>query len=489
MDERLLRPLTEASYLTTGNAWRYRAILRYFFLQHESMRHFVYPEEVLGDLHLSAHFASYQEGDLEQDLRQLVDWGNLVARQDTRRVTSVEEFRKKRFRYQATAYAIEIERMVAHLEQMGASYGGSLERTDVDRLLENLQSLVAAKVSANAEDLHGKWTEVFSVFQRFTTNATSYLAALSSERSEALMSIPGFLAYKDSLSDYLRNFITTLQRTSVRIEAVLRSAAADKFETVCEKLADYTLSIPRLEEQLRRDELISRYKLQWRNLCTWFLGSEQRNSDRYQLQLETHEAIRRITRFVQRLGERYQQQRSRRREYLQLAARFANCSTLEEAHVLSACVFGLSETRHLYAPIKDTEDIYAEVWDRPALTITINPRIRNYRPKSKSGAVTGRAEEKSALLAEYLQARVAEEGMLSRIVQKGFLRVAELGIIQPEVRKALLAWITRGLASSEKTGSTEGGRRYRLHTRPGQVTLTCTDGKLLMPDYTLEFME
>jgi len=236
------------------------------------MRHLVYPEEVMSDLHLSAHFASYEEEDLEQDLRQLVDWGNLVARQDTQRVTSVEEFRKKRFRYQATAYTIEIERMVARLEQMGTSYGGSLERTDVERLLENLQSLVAAKVSANAEDLHGKWTEVFSVFQRFTTNATSYLAALSSERSEALMSIEGFLAYKDSLSDYLRNFITTLQRTSVRIEAVLRSAEADRFVTVCEQLADYALAIPRLEEQLRRDELINRYKLQWRNLCTWFLG-------------------------------------------------------------------------------------------------------------------------------------------------------------------------------------------------------------------------
>jgi len=489
MDERLFKPLTEASYLTAGNAWRYRAILRYFFLQHESMRHFVYPEEVLSELQTSAHFVSYEEGDLEQDLRQLVDWGNLVGRQDVTRVASVQEFRKKRFRYQATPYTIEIERMVCLLEQMGPSYGGSLERTDVERLLETIQQLVAAKDSANTEDLHGKWTELFSVFQRFSTNATNYLAALSSERSEAMMSVEGFLAYKDSLSDYLRNFITTLQRTSRRIEAVLKSAETDIYVTVCEQLADYALTIPRLEERPQRDELIGRYRRQWSNLCSWFLDSVQRKSDCSQLHRETHEAIRRITRFVQRLGDRYQQQRSRRREYLQLAARFADCSTLEEAHVLSACVFGLSETRHFYAPGRDTEDIYAEVWERPPLTLTINPRVRTYKLKSRSGAVLGRAEEKSAVLEEYLQARLAEEEMLTRIVKMGFLRVGELGVVQPEIRKTLLAWIARCLSNSEKTGNTEGGRRYRLHTRPGQVTLTCTDGRLVMPDYTLEFME
>lgn len=490
MDQRLLRPLVEASYLTAGNAWRYRAILRYFYLQYESMRHFLYPEEVLAELRLSEYFAGYGEDELEQDFRQLTEWQNLVARQDTRRVTSVEEFKKKRFRYQASAYTIEIERMVSHLEQMGTSYGGSLERTDVDRLLETLQRFLAlASGECSPEELHAKWTDLFEAFRRLTANATSYLAHLNSERSEALMSVEAFLVYKDSLGDYLRNFVGALQRAAVKIEALLSRTEPAQFAVVCERLADHFLSIPRLEERLERAELVARYNLQWHNLRVWFLGDQGRNSDRYQLQMETHEAIRRVTRYVQRLGERNLQQRSRRQEYLDLARRFAGCETLAEAHVLSASVFGLVNTRHFYAPAKDTEDINAEVWDRPAMALVLNPRVRTYRPKTRSTAVADKTEEKAALLADYLQEKDAEAAILARLAGLGRLRIGELGVVEPPLRKTLLGWIGRGLASADLIGSTESGRRFRLSRHPGEVELQCTDGSLFMPDYTLEFVE
>lgn len=489
MDERLLRPLTEASYLTAGNAWRYRSILRHFYLQHESMRHLLYPEEVLRELANDQHFAQYGENELEQDLGQLVEWGNLVARQDTRRVASVEEFRKKRFRYQATAYTIEIERMVIHLEQMGSSFGGSLERTDVDRLLETLQRFLGLGSEASAEELQGRWTDLFEAFRRLTTNATNYLAYLSSERSEALMNVDAFLVYKDSLGDYLRNFVSALQRTAVKIEPLLAGVDQARRDAICERLTDYALAIPRLDERPAREDLQSRYQRQWDNLHCWFLGEPGRSSDRYQLQLETHEAIRRITRFVQRLGERHQQQRSRRQEYLQLAQRFAACPALADAHILSASVFGLMDTRHFYAPGRDTEDIYAETWDRPALALPLEPRVRTYRQKSRSTAILDRTAEKTEQLASYLQEQNAEAAILQQLAKQGSLRVADLGVVEPVLRKTLLGWIARALASGERIGSTESGRRFRLQVQPGQIWLHACDGSLLMPDYSLEFWE
>ncbi len=489
MDERILRPLTEASYLTAGNAWRYRAILRHFYLQHESMRHFLYPEELLRELGQSQYFEQYGENELEQDLRQLVEWGNLVARQDTRRVTSVEEFRKKRFRYQATAYTIEIERMVVHLEQMGSSFGGSLERTDVDRLLATLQRLIGLGDEVSAEELQGRWTDLFEAFRRLTTNATNYLAYLSSERSETLMSVEAFLVYKDSLGDYLRNFVSALQRAALKIEFLLSDMDQERIGAICERLADYFLSTPRLDERPERDQLLQHYRRQWQNLYCWFLGEPGRSSDRYQLQLETHEAIRRITRFVQRLGERHQQQRSRRQEYLQLARRFADCTSLADAHILSASVFGLMDTHHYYAPGRDTEDIYAETWDRPPLALPLEPRVRTYRQRSRSTAILDKTDEKTRQLADYLQEQSAEAAILQQLAEQGSLRLADLGQVEPVLRKTLLGWITRGLANSERIGSTESGRRFRLHMQPGQVWLYSSDGNLLMPNYTLEFWE
>ncbi len=489
MDEQLLRPLVEATYLTATNAWRYRAILRHFYIQHESMRHYLFPEEILAKLQQNAHFADYNEDQLEQDLKQLTDWGNLIARQETGRVNNIEEFRKRRFRYQASAYTIEIERMVAHLEQMGTTYGGSLERTHFDRLLAALQLFAASDSSLSGEELNARWTDLFESFRRLTENATDYLAHLYSLQTETGVDTDTFLEYKDSLSDYLRNFVAALQRSAPKIADVLQHITDAHVVTACERLADYELSIPRLDKRPPKTELVEKYTRQWRNLCIWFLGERERDSDLQFLRVATHEAIRRVTRFVQRLGERHQLQRSRRYEYLHLATRFANCATLDEAHILSASVFGLTQVRHLYAPVKDTEDIYAEVWDRPPLNLTLTPRVRSYRLKTRPNAIEERTEAKEAALAEYLRIKAAEEAILMALAQQGSLHLADLGPIEPPLRKTLLGWIARSLASSDHIAATESGRRFRLKQRPGKVTLICSDGQLLMPNYTLEFLE
>ncbi|MEQ6378315.1 DUF2397 family protein [Bacillaceae bacterium S4-13-56] len=42
----MFKRVREASYLTTEKAWSYRAILRYFYIQHERMWEFLFPEEI-----------------------------------------------------------------------------------------------------------------------------------------------------------------------------------------------------------------------------------------------------------------------------------------------------------------------------------------------------------------------------------------------------------------------------------------------------------
>ena len=44
----------------------------------------------------------------QQDLAALTSWGNLVTIQDTRKVTTIEEFKNKKFRYQLSETAVEI---------------------------------------------------------------------------------------------------------------------------------------------------------------------------------------------------------------------------------------------------------------------------------------------------------------------------------------------------------------------------------------------
>jgi uncharacterized protein (TIGR02677 family) len=488
MDEKLLTPIAEASYLTAANAWRYRAILRFFYIQHESMRHHLFPGEVFEHLRQSPHFTGYSEEQLQQDLNQLTDWKNLIARQETSRVTTIEEFKKKRFRYQASPYTVEIERMVRRLEQLGESFGGSLERTLFDRLLTALIRFTESN-DHSPEVTNSLWEDIFDAFKKLTENSTDYLAHLQSEKVEELMLTEAFLAYKEALSDYLRNFVGAMQRASLRITDTLNRVPQERIEEASHHLADYYLAVPRLDETPDREEVRARYIRQWQNLQIWFLGAQGRESELTSLQRETHEAIRRVTRFAQRLGERHHQHRSRRRDFQELARRFAACPDIDQAHTLSACIFGLFHTRHIYAPHKDTEDIYAEVWDRPATQLTLAPRVKNYRAKTKANAIRDNHEQKQAVLKDYLQEREAEAQLIASILSNGRIDLAQLGVVEPYLRRTLLTWIERCLANPARTVKTEDGRRFRLIDQKRKIILNCTDGNLHMPAYILEVVE
>lgn len=504
MDDRLFKPITEVTYLTTENAWRYRAILRYFYIQHERLRYYLLPEEVFEHLKQSPHFSDYSEEQLQRDLDQLVQWKNLIPRQETGRVTSIEEFKRKRFRYQCTPYTVEIERMVQGLEQMGESFGGSLERTLVEKLLESLVRLLEPGEAAGRmndggptntagrtnEEVSQLWDDVFENFRRLTQNATDYLAHLKSEKVEELMKTEAFLVYKDALTEYLRSFMASLQRTSVKIEAVLKKASQEAVEALAGQVAEHQLSIPRLDVRPSRQELVDKLLGQWQGLRDWFLGAGGRESDLSYLQNETNETIRRITRFAQRLGERSQNFRSRYRDYLHLAEWFSRLESIEEAHRLSACVFGVESTRHLVADSPATEDIYAEIWDLPPSEVTVRPRTRQYRERTRPGAVVSREREKLEMLRTHLLEREAERRLIEGMIVGDRITLAELGEVDPHMRKVLLGWIDRCMASADMTAKTETGRRVMLRlASDARITLACEDGTLEMPDYEFRFLD
>src|SRR5690625_2569582 len=137
----IFKKVAEASYLTVDKAWSYRAILRYFYIQHERMREFLFPAEVYAHLKSFPGFTDYTEEELHQDLDRLVKWNNLIARQEMGRSRTIEEFKKKRFRYQCTPYTVEFERMLQTMEIGGNVFGGSLEKKEFERLYQALMEI------------------------------------------------------------------------------------------------------------------------------------------------------------------------------------------------------------------------------------------------------------------------------------------------------------------------------------------------------------
>ena len=489
MDEQDLKSIVEVSYLNRENTWRYRAILQYCFVQHERLHHYVYPEEIYRYLQAGRFFNDYTEEQLQQDLKQLVEWKNLIPRQETGRVQTIDDFKRKKFRYQCTPYTIEIERIITRLRQLGDNFGGSLEATLFERLLKALTQMLEEGLTLAGGELNQSWEDLWGYFRNMVQNGSDYLAHLKSDKVEEQMMTEAFIAYKNAFTQYLQNFILSMQRTSFKIEAKLKKASPQLVRQIAGQLAEYQLSIPRLDAQLSKEELVAGYLDKYQSLAEWFLGRANHPSELLALQKETTETIRRITRFAQRLGERSQAFRSRHHDYLHLAGWFGRIEDINDAHRLAALLFGLAQTRHLYGGIRLSDDLDLKVWDEPPTIVILTPRVISYREKSRPGAVINRSAEKQATLKEFLNRQRQYEAFIDRLIVDQRIVLSELGEVDASVRKTLLVWITRCMQSRDRMIQTETGRKIWLKIDQGgrRTHLHSPDGVLEMPNYILEF--
>ena len=106
--------------------------------------------------------------------------------------------------------------------------------------------------------------------------------------------------------------------------------------------------------------------------------------------------IRRMSRYVQRIGERQQHFRSRKNDYLHLAKWFTACSTMDEAHKLSSVVFGAMTIQHLQLEEGTTDNLHSDTWEEDPVVLTLKPRTNRYREKTKPGSMTSNQEKEKA---------------------------------------------------------------------------------------------
>lgn len=487
-----MKKIIEASYLTADSAAHYRTILRYFYHQHERMRDFIAPEELLEYMRQVPSFADYQEEQLHQQLAQLVKWNNLIARQDMTNAKTIEEYKKKRFRYQCTPYTVEIERMIVQLEKLGDTFQGSLERSQFDRLFQALTTMQnELDHNKSAEEYMRIWEDVFRYFQTIRTSTADYIAYINSEQTDQRMQTEAFLVYKNQFTTYLRDFIVSLQKTSLQIQHSLAELTPERLQHFFQKLIEHRGAIPRLEDvSSSANDWLTEYKEYWFSLRQWFLGSATQQSELDVLQWQTNEMIRRMARYVQRIGERQQHFRSRKKDYLQLSKWFVECSDREEAHKLSAVVFGSMTIQHLQLEEATTENLHVDTWEEAPTELTIKPRTVRYREKTKPGSFISNEQKKKEQRELYLKEREQEKRLIEKYMNQGRITLSSLTTVEPFIRKVLLSWIGKSMANKNRVVKTD----YGLHVKvmldyEKMITLQAEDGNLLMPDATFLFEE
>ncbi|WP_339279211.1 TIGR02677 family protein [Paenibacillus sp. FSL W8-1187] len=485
-----LRGIPELKYVNADNVVRYRAIMRFFYLEYKRLRYWLRPEEIFDAMSAASLWPGYTLEMCQQDLEQLAQWQNLTSRHEGGRSSTLEEYLKKKLQYCLRPYSIEIERMLESLEKV-TGYGGSLEASLFDTIAEKLFAIRLDAVELEPEAALQLWKSLYESFVKLHENAADYMASLHTAKAEEMMVTDAFLLFKEKLTDYLQHFVQALQRSSYSIEGHLLQIREPVMELFLERVAAGELNRPRLEDGPDKEELLEELRQGWGNIRRWFLGSGSAASELTMLERATKDAIARIVRSAIRIQERKRSGMSRKKELEHLASWFARLESIEDAHRLGAHAFGLFRTRHLQGEdLRTTDRSDQSSWEEQSMLRRLRSRSRKRSERSVSDSVTDHGARKQREREAY-QARQAEERRgIERMLRLKELSISELGPVTAQERIRLLQWIGRCMtAGTRRSFVTAEGVRITLQKpeHGERALLQAEDGELEMADYRLSF--
>ena len=480
-----LKPLSEFKYLNAENVSRYRLIMRVFYENHMKLRYWLRPLDVHGAVLHTGLIQDYTLEQCEQDLQVLHEWGNLECQQDKAKSTSIEEFKKKRFRYQMTAAAVEIERLLESLKRV-QGYGGELDAGPLETILQRLRDVRDRGTQMSPAEAFALWKELQDRFRKLHENAVDYYAQISSTKAEALMQTAAFLTFKEDLRRYLQRFALGLQQFGAHVEGMLRALPAETVEAFLERVTRGEMEIPNLEDARDFDERIAAHREEWASFVAWFMGSDSDESEVVKLERATKEAIGRVVRQALALQEQARAGVSRRRDLAYLAQWFMRLDSIEDAHRLGAVVFGLYVPRHFQGePPRSTDSADCSMWEETPLFRALSPKTRGPRQRLVISPVRDRAVQKAKALEAWRASQASARGLERRWLREGTFAISDYERLELEDRELLLQWISRALARPNHRFRHAEGFQIRVELPPkgDRHHISFPDGEMEMPNF------
>ena len=485
-----LEAINETSYLSVPNAGIYRKIMRFFYREYEKMHFQLYKEDVFALLKEETEFADYTMNQLEADLDSLVKWKNLTPIQDPGKVYTIQDYKNKQYRYTMSEYAVEIERLTVRLENLFME-SANLSTNFFVRLEQSIEKADAMQ-DTGLKEVNEWWNLLQEDFKRLNQNYQDYLRDFYSGKTERLMKSVEFVLHKDKFITYLTDFVQELQRYSKRIEQTLLRQAPVIENVVLERVIQSELDIPHallelhgnLEPNIRENVMGK-----WDSLKRWFLDTPGRDCESRKVLKITNDVIRSIIQNAALIVQMQNWGISRKDDYQKFLQMFLKCESLEDAHRLSAHVFGVQKIQHFKMNYPREEDrINSSIYEEDPAEFQIKPHTRTYREKKDRRGFSDKSLEKLMQREAYLKSVKKQEETVMRYIKNKRITFSEIEEPVSEMTKNMfLQWIAMANMNSQKSGQTEFGQEYRLLQEKGTCVLQCEDGDLTMPAYILEF--
>lgn len=499
------------AYLSAPNARLYRRVMRVLVTAKERFAVHVRPEQVLEALRLDGG-APVEESAVAEALDRLAQdsWGNLLAFPDSSRVTTLEDFHRRRMLYQLSRQGEVAERALA---QYDASFGtrGALQAVALEDIVVLLTSLRdAARTHASAPGgrvdgapVHQALRSLRERFTELADNAVAFMGSIQRTIDLNDADVEAFLAYKEQLIQYLERFIEDLVTRGARIAALLGEISADDVRFLATVAGEREARDATPDERATASEAArDAWLRQWAGLSAWFVSSTGRESEAKLLRSRARSAVPALLAVVRALHDRAGGRTDRTQDFLALARWFADLPDDGARHRLWRSAFALAPVRHLTvtAPTLDAWEA-AELgngtaWSE-APSVEISPQLRrtgSYERRGKPNSVVDRAASKALLAARARAENEQTAAARRRILTDGPRPLSEFGLLDPDAFRLFLGLLGDALAAMGPQGT-----RSQVHTSDGELTVTLTripgarvavirtpDGELSGPDHLVD---
>jgi uncharacterized protein (TIGR02677 family) len=499
LEERMLGPFTKAKYLGEQKYKNYITIVNYLYDQHEvyysppslpsSILEHIITNDSLGI------FDEYNLDELNSDLKQLEEWGNVIAHPDSSLVSSIADFNKRKMRYQCTQETIEIERMMENLGNRLHLIKNSLDSGLVNSLTSSIMKLAKFEVGKDLsreerEDLVKLWVNIFEEFDKLRRESSDYLGIIHSKSIEDAMQNKEISVFRSKFTEYLTGFIITLQKNINLIDSLITTISGNLVEWVVSQLVIDQKQRPTLEEELEDEKYVEIYLNQWESMRKWFIYDQV--NERYvdYLLKQTSDTISRFTKYLQQMSERDQQVKNRKKNFEHIAKLFQTEKNFDLCKRSFGAMTNVEMPLHLFSSnIRYADAEITLYMHEPEIKLLSNATERPSVRKRKMVAIQQTEEDKLALI-EINKQKEHEERFIQALVDLGKVVIKELQDVEPFVRQTLLNWIAQVSGTEKMTGKTDRGVSFRIEHRTGdRIHLHCVDGQLEMPDYIFHFKE
>ncbi|MCT2584292.1 TIGR02677 family protein [Actinophytocola gossypii] len=435
-------------------------------------------------------------------LKQLVEWGNLVAGRREVVASSIAEFQHGSVRYQVSKLGVRVQRAADELLRT-AEGAREVSRELLPAIAAGLDEMLCRLASATLE--HGRDPRSAAA-RRATERLAEQVTTLFLQHGELAATVRDFYAYlgqvvtryhlvadeisgfRNLLVEYIQKVVEDVLRHTPAIAEVLTRA---EFAGAVRELLTLLTPAGSLGADLERAR--GRRHEDWVELTDWFVDRPGRPSQVTALREATARAIGTLLATVKRATSGGGPEPGRRAELLRLAKWFDE-ATPDQANTLAAAAFGLYSARSLLpAPEHDGGDDERTAWaDGPVLDVTVSVRGRGDRgARGRTSRILDDPLGREQLLAEArrddarhadaLAELAAAHGRLDRVT------------LSPDALGTLCGLLTDAMAQRERvtdtgsSGDPVGGLRLTVRPEPGRTqTIRTRTGTLQLHDTTVE---